>query len=320
MNNSNLVACITINYNHAKDTINCVNSLLESDYSNFIIFLIDNGSHIDDYRILSEFTSNAIIIRLLRIEKNVGYVGGVNYGLTEAAKINPDYYLIMNNDTVIDKHAIKALVDTSIDFSNNCIVSGKVYNMDNPSSLQYIGQWERNANKLDFPPYIKNSKEIDNGQYEQKMEVAMLDDIYWLIPAIVLNKIGLYSDYFYLYGEQNDYALRAKKNGVKLIYTPLAKLWHHHHLTTGGNKQKELAISYWRMYSSLTILYLHFSRKAFYTFYFKQFFRSLVKSILFMGDREKRENSKYKLLACWYFSKWMFNKKPNLGFNPYAKN
>lgn len=46
-----LVVCILINYNHSKDTLDCVESLLNSSYDNFKIYLVDNGSETDDYRI-----------------------------------------------------------------------------------------------------------------------------------------------------------------------------------------------------------------------------------------------------------------------------
>jgi GT2 family glycosyltransferase len=64
-----LVVCILINYNHSKDTLDCVESLLNSSYDNFKIYLVDNGSETDDYRILENSLSNNDNINLLLVLK-----------------------------------------------------------------------------------------------------------------------------------------------------------------------------------------------------------------------------------------------------------
>ncbi|HOF81833.1 MAG: glycosyltransferase family 2 protein [Bacteroidales bacterium] len=312
-----LVVCILINYNHSKDTLDCVESLLNSSYDNFKIYLVDNGSETDDYRILENSLSNNDNINLLRIGKNIGYVGGVNYGLLKASEAIPRYFVIMNNDTIVDKDAINELVITAQKYGDNVIVTGKVYNMDEPETLQYVGQWCRNKKKLDFPPYVKNGRELDTGQYDKEIELDMTDDMFWLLPRQVFERVGYYSTNFFLYGEQNDYVLRAKKEGVKLIYTPKSRIWHHHHLTTGGSSQKILAIRYWSAYAVLMLYYLHYPKRRLFTHYFKLVIRSLAKTIF--GKISKREFKPVKpeLYACWYFMLWLFNKRPNDGFNPF---
>lgn len=316
MKNMPLVTVISINYNHSYDTIKCVESILKSKYNNFHIFIIDNGSEEHDYKQLKECYENNEMVSIIHIRKNVGYVGGVNKGLEEAAKKEPDYFLIMNNDTIIDKEAILALVETAEKYSGNAIVSGKVYNMDKPDTLQYIGQWCRNHKKIDFPPYVKNGQEKDLGQYDNEMEMAMLDDIFWLLPNNVFREVGYYSTNFFLYGEQNDYALRALKKGYKLIYTPKAKIWHHHHLTTAVGKKESPAIDYWKAFSFLMLQYLHSNRKHFLIFYFKNLTKILTKVLL---CKIKYIKVKPQLYAYIFFTKWLLNKTPNDGYNPFIK-
>ena len=43
------VVVITLNYNQNDYTIKCINSLLNSNYNNFNILLIDNGSTEENY-------------------------------------------------------------------------------------------------------------------------------------------------------------------------------------------------------------------------------------------------------------------------------
>ncbi len=315
-----LVVIITINYNHADETIKCLESILESKYNNFQVIVVDNGSNEHDFQILNLFCSNSHKLKLIRLHSNKGYVGGVNFGLADALKSEPDHFLIMNNDTIIDKEAVFELVTVAKMHDDNCIVSGKVYNMDEPETLQYIGQWCKNYKKLEFPPFVKESREKDIGQYENEIELGMADDIFWLLPNKIQEKIGYYSTDFFLYGEQNDYAFRVLKQGFKLIYTPKAKIWHYHHLTTSNGNLKSLKILYWETYAALLLAYKHLSFIWFLHFYLNLFFKSFVKYVLTSTKNNNYSSEqKTKLIAVLYFSKWIFSKrKPNEGFNPFS--
>ena len=319
MSNQPLVAVITINYNHADDSIKCIQSILESTYKNYLLFAVDNGSNENDFEMLNNFSCVSEKIKLNRLQENKGYVGGVNFGLKIASEFDPEYYLIMNNDTLIDKNAIVELVHTAQNHNNNCIVSGKVYNMDEPDTLQYIGQWCRSHKKLDYPSYVKGGREKDTGKYENEMEMGMLDDIFWLFSKDVFQKVGYYSTYFFLYGEQNDYALRAISNGVKLIYTPNAKIWHYQHLTTASGQKKSQKIEYWESYASLILVFLHLKKLDFLKYYLYNLLKTLTKGLLCSLNSKKLEKLKPKLFAYLFFTKWLFHKAPNTGFNPFNK-
>jgi GT2 family glycosyltransferase len=184
--------------------------------------------------------------------------------------------------------------------------------------LQYIGQWCRNYKKFDYPPYIRDLKEKDTGQYDTEMEMEMLDDIFWLLPAAVFTQVGNYCDYFFLYGEQNDYVLRAKKLGLKMIYTPKAKIWHYQHLSVTDDDQKSQRIAYWTYFGVLLLVYLHLSVLDFFKFYTVNFIKLVVKSIIQFGSTKQKTVSQPMLYAYFYFTIWLFNKKPNKGFNPYS--
>ena len=275
MTNNTLVAVILINYNKSEYTIKCVNSLLESDYQDYIVIVVDNSSSEEESQKLKLLNDKRVLI--YENDNKYGYVGGVNYGLSVASTLKPEYYLIMNNDTIIDKNAIRVLVKTALKYDNRCIVSGKVYNMDEPDTLQYIGQWCRSHINLDYPPYVKGSREKDVGQYDREMEMGMLDDIFWLLPNIVFQDVGYYSTYFFMYGEQNDYALRAVQKGFKLIYTPNAKLWHYRHLTTANGDKYNPVVLYWQTYSTLVLASLHLNRINFMSLYMRNLIKLFFK-------------------------------------------
>lgn len=313
------VVIITLNYNQNDYTIACIDSILKSDYPNFKLLLIDNGSTKENKEELEKRLPDDNRIILKKLYPNRGYVGGINYGLEEGYKLHPDYFLIMNNDTLIDTKALSKLVSTSVQFNDKCIVSGKVYHYDEPNRIQYIGSRLKNAKTLEFERIGHN--EIDEGQYDQVMERDLLDDIFWLLPKQLYKELGGYSKYFWFNGESADYALNAKKLNYKLIYAPNAKLWHKGSISIGGRNNNP-RLGYWHIQSILILKYLHLKKRDFIKTYFFllkdiiwAYMKSFVKMIL--GRKSNLKVIHAKLSGFMYFNSWMINKSENTGKTPF---
>jgi GT2 family glycosyltransferase len=317
-----MVVLITLNYNQNNFTTKCIESILASDYKDFKILLVDNGSTSENYSKLGENLPVDDRLILYRVEKNKGYVGGINYGLIRGAELNPDYFLILNNDTILDKNAINELKYTCEKYKNKAIVSGKVYHYDEPNKLQDVGYTYKNKEALYFNRIGLN--EEDNDQYDQIAERDMLDDVFWLFSAELYNKIGGYSPYFWFNAEQADFALRAKKEGYKLIYTPQAKLWHKGSVSIGGRERNPKLI-YWHIQSTLIFRYIHLSKYQFFIQYFKivkEIIASYLKTILdkIRGKGFDFNYPKAKLKGLNYFNKWIFLRNENTGFDPFKNS
>ncbi len=311
------VIIITVNYRQNQYTFECIQSLLGLDYPDFQIVLIDNGPSEEDSANLKSMVSESVIYE--KLAENKGYVGGINHGLSVAEKLDPKYILILNNDTIIDSSALKELVQTSLSFSDQCIVTGKSYHYDDPNRIQYIGHHTSHRKLLRF--YRIGADEQDNGQFDEISERDLLDDIYWLIPYNVYAKTGKYNEYFWFNGESADYALRSKKSGYKLIYTPKAKLWHKGSISAGG-RDNNPKLTYWQIQSTLIFRFLHLNTSRFIIFYLILlssipwgYLKSF--SMPFEGRRPRRKLLKAKLLAIQYFNRWLFVRNPNNGYNPF---
>ena len=313
------VIVLTLNYNQNDYTIKCINSLINSSYNYYNVLLIDNGSTEENYLQLQRELNKDSRIILKRIVQNCGYVGGINYGLEEGIKLDPDYFLIMNNDTSIDKNAISELVRTSKEYENKAIVSGKAYNYDEPNKLQLVG-FKIVNHKLLIHKQIGNN-EIDHGQYDEITEYDLLDDIFWLIPAKLYREIGGYSPYFWFNAEQADFVLRAKKIGYKLIYTPKAKIWHKGSSSIGGRDYNPNQ-AYWTVQSNLILRYIHLNKTQFINYYLITvigIIRTFIKSFYFkiLGKQDISSYARAKYLGWKYFNKWLHLRNNNNGYNPF---
>ena len=314
------IIIIIVNYNQPECTTECIQSLTKSDYKDFGILLIDNSSNTN---LSAQLLKSIKIINdkrviILNSGKNLGYVGGINLGFQKGRGFKPQYFLIMNNDTVIDKHAIGELVNTCKSYNNNAIVSGKVFNYDRPNILQNTGYIFQNSKILKTKQLGLN--EMDNGQYDTKEERDMLDDIFWLFPAKLYEEIGGYSTFFWFNAEQADFALRAKKKNYKLIYSPKAKLWHMGSVSIGG-RSKNPKLAYWNIQSSLILRYIHLEKVYFIIFFLttiNSVFRSTLKSIFyFITFRKPGFLYAYaKWRGLFYFIIWLVRKNENSGKCP----
>ncbi len=316
MNRQPLVAVVTVNWNTAKETLQCVDSVLKSDYSNLSLLVVDNGSRPGELGILQSGLPPKV--ELLALDKNYGYVGGVNRGLKRAEELLPEYYLVMNNDTVLDQAAVSELVKAAARQQNNCIVTGIVYDYHQPEIIQQTGSKCINRRRLVYEPLHRNVR--DPGLLEEDVEMDMIDDVFWLLPRSVIKKVGYYCNHFWFNDEQADYALRAIKTGFKLMFTPKAKLWHRGSLSIGG-KARNPVRAYFDLKARLLLRYRHLNRIDF-TGYYLSVVASLIKaSIKILIKCMLNKEADWKAIEARFlgfrdFNKWMFNKQPDTGAYP----
>ena len=205
------------------------------------------------------------------------------------------------------------MVEASKRYNNNAIVSGKVYYYDHPNLLQHTGVIFKDHKYLTTSYPGRNENDV--GQYDEEFERDSLDDVFWLLPIQIVMDVGYYSEYFYLYAEQGDYAQRARRLGYKLIYTPKAKIWHKESMTAGKGNTKALPICYWRGQGQFIFMYRNLKRKFFYIKVVKNVTKLIARIIFCSGDA--RRCAIAILRGYLYGFRWIFNKKTNSGTNPY---
>jgi GT2 family glycosyltransferase len=311
---------ITINYKQIDYTIRCITSILTSTFNDFEILLIDNGPTKDNHLKLKGLLPNDQRIHLHLSKENIGYVKGINFALQKADEYDPEYIMILNNDTYVDENSINELVKACQAYQNKAIVTGKVFDYDNKKKIQTLGFSFINNNTLTFHS-IGSGEEDDGIKYEEIEERDLIDDQFWLFPYILYKEIGGYSEYFFWAYEQANFALRAKAIGYKLIYTPKANLWHRVH---GALKSSEYnaAYCYWDTQSELIFKFLHTKRTYFIIVYLKSCFkivRAFIKAIIFFiaGKEAIFKYALAKFYGFLYFNKWLLIRNTNSGKNPF---
>lgn len=223
----NKLAIILVNYNGINDTLECINSILNSEYSNIIveIIVIDNCSTRDDLSMFNVYGNNVILIKN---EINSGFSGANNIGIDYAIKNNFDYVLLLNNDTIIDKDMIDKLLSNSD--TNTVTVPLMLYYNDR-NRIWYAGgnisKWT--GNNIHW--YLN---EILENVFLEDRYCSFATGCCIMLPVNVIKKIGKLEEDYFMYCEDTEYSIRMRINNIKILFVSDAKLWHKVSNSTGG--------------------------------------------------------------------------------------
>lgn len=234
------VAIVVLNFNGLKDTLDCLESLkrLDKDGNKLEIIVVDNASTDGSKEALSQIKD----IDLITSDKNLGFCGGNNLGVERALLRESDFILILNNDTIVDSKVVTSFLKDKKDAD---IITPKIYfapgfefhkKRYNQSDLGKV-IWYAGA-KIDWQNIIGvhiGVDEVDNGQFSKKTEIDLATGACMFVKREVFEKIGLFDNKYFLYLEDMDLCVRAKKAGFKIMFEPKAILWHKNAASTGGS-------------------------------------------------------------------------------------
>jgi GT2 family glycosyltransferase len=239
------VSVVMPNWNGKDDTLECLDSLRNLNYpkDRVEIIVVDNGSKDGSPEIIKEKFSamkqdGYSSLKLIELPKNVGAPAAINRGI-ENAQPDYDYVFKIDNDVVFDKESLRELVRVSENDENIGIAGGKVYFFENKRLIQSAGGkmnlWRGWAITTGY-------KEMDIGQYEKVQEVDWICGAFMLLKKKTVEEIGLFDDIFFVYYDETDFAIRAKRANYKVLYTPYAMIWHK--LSVAVQKIRNLNLHY----------------------------------------------------------------------------
>ena len=198
------VVVVILNFNNAEETIQCVDSLANSDGRQRPIIVIDNGSiRSDKIRLESALSQRT---HLIALKENVGVAAGWNCAIRRAMEsYNPDFVFLLNNDTIVDS----GLIDELLLFASSSSSIGAM----GPSIMRHDRRGEHQ-----YPRHRGLTKPILDGR---------LSGCSLMIRMQAIVEVGLFDEDYFAYGEESDFLERINKRGWKTYYVPTkAKVYH----------------------------------------------------------------------------------------------
>ena len=220
------VAIILVNYNGYDDTVECVKSLLGVRYTNYKIYVVENGSSDSDRFKKDDFLNKNAI--LMYSEKNLGFSGGNNIAIQDALKKQFDYILLLNNDTIVEAGFLNALVEQFKNNSGTGAVTGKIYYYyDRERVWSAGGTYDRTTG------LTVQFSGIDNESFDEIKEITFATGCLLMVSSEVIKQVGFLDESYFLYSEDSDYCQRIMDAGYKLFYTPHSVIYHKVSASTG---------------------------------------------------------------------------------------
>jgi GT2 family glycosyltransferase/ubiquinone/menaquinone biosynthesis C-methylase UbiE len=185
--------------------------------------LVDNGSTDGSVARAQEHCPD---LRVVRLEENHGYARGCNRGIEVA---RGRYVLLLNDDTEVDPDCLRELVRVAEADPGLGACQPKIRSLREPSKFEYSGAAGGLMDVYGYPfsrGRLMGHVEVDDGQYDDAVEVFWASGVCMLIRRAVLEEVGAFDEIFFAYMEEIDLCWRIHLAGHRIAYVPSSVVYH----------------------------------------------------------------------------------------------
>lgn len=264
---SEKICAVIITYNIDEKIIEVVKSI---EYQVDKVIIVDNASEERTIKILNSINKNNKI-KIIFEESNVGIAKALNDGIKLAQKLEYDWVLTLDHDSICERNMINKMINVSKLVNDNIgIITPQIYET---TKKDYIS---RKVCDSSLYTYVKDC--IQSGS---------------LINIKVFDEIGFFNEELFIYHVDFDFCQRLLKKNYKVIQCNKVTLYHEE----GYKIPKKLFLKkvFYNNYSSTAIYYI--TRNTVYMaqnysfFYLKRIIKDLIYIILY--DKKKIEKLSY---------------------------
>jgi len=248
------LSIVIVNYNVRYFLEQTILSVYKSEVNfNYEIFVVDNNSSDDSLKMLAQKFPN---VQVIANKENAGFSKANNQAIKIA---KGEFILLLNPDTIIQEATLQKCVGfmethanagglgvKMVDGAGNFLPESK---RGFPSPMAALAKMS-GLSKL-FP------KSKTFGQYhlsfldkDQNHEIDVLSGAFMMLRKIVLDKVGLLDEDYFMYGEDIDLSYRIKKEGFKNYYFADTSIIHFK-----GESTKKGSLNYIKVFYNAMIIF-----------------------------------------------------------------
>lgn len=243
---------VILHYNALSDTIECIESIKKCIGSECGIVVVDNKSpNGSGVELDAKYRDDAQVTVILNPE-NEGFARGNNVGFKYAKQHqNPDFIVMLNNDTLILQDDFAARIEREFETSKFDVLGPIIKTPHKPYSsnpgpaklpseswyrkyvrkitikllLNYIGldaAYEWLMRKM----FGEKDKAFDEALLERRAENVLLHGSFLIFSKNYISKFDGLNPRTFLYHEERLLFLRLLQNGMKSVFTPDIEIFH----------------------------------------------------------------------------------------------
>ena len=247
-----------LNWNGGNHLHDCINSIKKNTSNDYSIAVIDNNSFDSSIQNLPDD------IEVISLDNNFGFGVGYNKGISKSITEDDDYIIILNYDTIVSSNFIELLSKELNERDGEYIYGVKILYHNKNDLIWYAGG---NVN-LSKGVISHEGIRSFNTSGEESSFTDYVTGCCMIMHKDIFSRLNGFDSRFFMYNEDVDFCLRAKKINIKCIYLPEIKIFHKVSLSLGGNysikkiikKLKSTFIlynKYYPLYKSIPLLVLY---------------------------------------------------------------
>lgn len=309
------VVVVILNWRGWRDTIECLESIQQLDYSNFTVVVIDNGSGDESLEKLASWARGELSVEskyvqpcpekkpaqvlylsceeaeqglpsedavpflelpshsrlvIIKSEENLGFAAANNVGIRFAMNLRVPYILLLNNDTVVDRHTLSHLVTTLQSQPDVACATGQIRYYDRPEI------WNCGGNLTWFGSRKYHYHGVDVSKVPQSgtLPITFITGCALFARREVFEKFGLLTERFFFGEEDYEFSRRILKHQQKmlccldaLVYHKVgssvkrtssqqANLWYINYLSRFIDMRSYMPAFLWRVWRQASLLYI----------------------------------------------------------------
>jgi len=237
-----MVAILILNWNGYSDTINCIKSLLNINNKDFYIVIGDNGSSDNSIYMIENYLKESNIdfiktsidneerqclvpnkVILCDLKENNGFSKGNNMLLDYASYYNPDYYLLLNNDTEVTEDFLDVLISFHTRNPDYCILTPLIYYYDKKNTIWNAG----GCLKFGFRKYYYNDLEDVKFSSGAFIKCSFITGCSLFFTPLILNeRKEVFTERFFFGEEDFEFSMRQNRMGNKMACVCDSVIYH----------------------------------------------------------------------------------------------
>ena len=215
------IGIVICNYNKKQYVLDCIQSVLESRFQDFDLYVVDNGSQDGSGKAIRETYPEQVT--LICNQENLGGSGGFNTGLRIVHEKGYPYLMCVDNDVLMDENAIGNLYQFLEEHPEAGMAGAKVYHMEAPDYVQQFGQ------KIDFE-YFCTEVNYYNAYEDGSMPEYLFTDseaaCALMVRRSIVDRIGIMPEENFLYWDDTEWCYRCNQAGYKVASVGNAVVLH----------------------------------------------------------------------------------------------
>jgi GT2 family glycosyltransferase len=209
------VVAVVLHWGEPATTAACLRSLLAGATDGLSILVVDSGAGAD-WTALDPRGR----IGVLHTARNEGYAGGNNLALRTAGERGATYAVLVNNDAEVAPDALARLMRCAAGDARIAVVGSRLQARGDPA------QGSGGHGRLTYGPFLVAIDGDDAADGGGARDVDWVSGCCVLLRLSALQEIGLLDPEFFLYCEDVDWCLRARRRGYRVVYEPGAVVVH----------------------------------------------------------------------------------------------